>query len=52
MARIRTPRGSPGNPMSAGEIAAKAHALAGCALDGALDEPGRPAAALRGAAGL
>jgi 2-methylcitrate dehydratase PrpD len=52
VARVITPRGSPGNPLGPDEIAAKARALAGSALDGALDDAGRPAAALRGAAGL
>ncbi len=51
-ARVRTPRGSPGNPMSPAALAAKARSLVGDALDGALDDPRRPAQALRGAAGL
>jgi hypothetical protein len=52
LARVLTPRGSPGNPLDAAEIAAKAHALAGGALDGLLDDESRPAKDLRGAAGL
>jgi 2-methylcitrate dehydratase PrpD len=52
LARVRTPRGSPGNPLGPEEVAAKARALAGTALDGALDDLDRPARALRGAAGL
>ncbi len=52
LARVSAPRGSPGNPLDAGALAAKVRALAGDALDGALDDPRRPAGALRGAAGL
>lgn len=52
VARVLTPRGSPGNPLGPEEIAAKARALAGGAFDGALDDVDRPARALRGAAGL
>jgi hypothetical protein len=52
VARVTAPRGSPGNPLTADEIAAKVRALAGGALDGALDDTDRPAAVLRGAAGL
>jgi 2-methylcitrate dehydratase PrpD len=51
-ARITAPRGSPANPLDAAALAAKVRALAGDALDGALDDPQRPAAALLGAAGL
>jgi 2-methylcitrate dehydratase PrpD len=51
-ARITAPRGSPGNPLDAPAIAAKLRSLAGGALDGALDDPARPAAAVAGAAGL
>ena len=52
LARVIAPRGSPGNPLGAKEIAAKVRALAGGALDGALDEPARPAADPASAAGL
>ena len=44
--RVVAPRGSPANPLDAAARAAKVRALAGDALDGALDDPGRPAAEL------
>ena len=40
------PRGSPANPLDEAALAAKVRALAGTALDGALDDPQRPAAEL------
>jgi 2-methylcitrate dehydratase PrpD len=51
-ARVTAPRGSPANPLDSAALAAKVRSLAGAALDGALDDPQRPAAALLGAAGL
>jgi 2-methylcitrate dehydratase PrpD len=51
-AHITAPRGSPANPLDAAALAAKVRALADDALDGALDDPQRPAAALLGAVGL
>jgi 2-methylcitrate dehydratase PrpD len=51
-AQITAPRGSPANPLDAAALAAKVRSLAGDALDGGLDDPGRPVAALLGAAGL
>jgi 2-methylcitrate dehydratase PrpD len=50
--RVGAPHGSPGNPMSPAALAEKVRSLASERLDGALDDPGRPAVALRGAAGL
>jgi 2-methylcitrate dehydratase PrpD len=52
VARVTAPRGSPANPLGATALAAKIRALAGAALDGALDDLRRPAAQLTGAAGL
>jgi 2-methylcitrate dehydratase PrpD len=52
VARITAPRGSPGNPLDAAALSAKVRALAGDALDGALDDPQRPASVLLGAVGL
>jgi 2-methylcitrate dehydratase PrpD len=45
-ARVTAPRGSAANPLDAAALAAKVHALAGDALDGALDDLSRPAAEL------
>ncbi len=50
-ARALAPRGSPANPLDEAALAAKVGALAGTALDGALDDPSRPAAELLAAAG-
>ncbi len=44
--RVTAPRGSPDNPLDAAALAAKVRALAGDALEGALDDPARPAAEL------
>jgi 2-methylcitrate dehydratase PrpD len=52
LARVTAPRGSPANPLDATALAAKVRALAGGALDGALDDLRRPAARLTGAAGF
>ena len=52
VAHVEAALGSPQRPMDASTLAAKVHALAGDALDGALDDPERPAAALLEAAGL
>ncbi len=52
VARITAPRGSPQNPLDGEALDAKVRSLAGSALDGALDDPRRPAQALAGAAGL
>lgn len=52
VARVTAPRGSPSNPLDAPALAAKVRSLAGDVLGGALNEPGRPAAELLGAAGL
>jgi 2-methylcitrate dehydratase PrpD len=52
VARVNAPRGSPSNPLDAAALTAKIRSLAGDALAGALDDPGRPAAELAGAAGL
>ena len=51
-AQITAPRGSPANPLDAAVLAAKVRSLAGDALDGALDDPDRPARSLLGAAGV
>jgi 2-methylcitrate dehydratase PrpD len=45
------PRGSPANPLDERALAEKVRALAGSALDGALDDPSRPAAELLALAG-
>lgn len=45
-ARVAAPRGSPPNPLDAEALAAKVRSLAGDHLDGALDDPARPAAEL------
>jgi 2-methylcitrate dehydratase PrpD len=52
VAHVTAPRGSPANPLDAAALHAKVRELAGDALDGELDDPRRPAAALLGAAGL
>jgi 2-methylcitrate dehydratase PrpD len=44
LAHVRAARGSPSQPLSADELAAKVHALAGERLDGVLDDDDRPAA--------
>ena len=46
VARVAASRGSPERPLSADELAVKVHGLAGTRLDGALDDPARPAAEL------
>ena len=45
-ARVTAPRGSPANPLDGAGLARKHRALAGEALDGALDDLARPAADL------
>jgi len=50
--RVEAAQGSPGRPLSAEAHAAKLEELAGHRLDGALDDPDRPAAELLDAAGL
>lgn len=45
-ARVTAPRGCPANPLDGAALDAKVRALAGDALDGALDEPARDAAGL------
>src|SRR5947209_3756816 len=52
LAHVGAALGSPERPMDAAALAGKVRALAGDALDGALDDLGRPAAALLDAAGL
>jgi hypothetical protein len=51
-ARVTAPLGSPARPMTERQLAAKIRDLAGDRLEGALDDPGRPAADLLEAAGL
>ena len=46
VARVSAPRGSPANPLDAAALAVKVRSLAGDALDGALEDPERPAAEL------
>ncbi|HVF76845.1 MAG TPA: MmgE/PrpD family protein [Solirubrobacteraceae bacterium] len=46
VAHVRHPRGCPANPLGAAALKAKVRALAGNALDGALDDPRRAAADL------
>jgi 2-methylcitrate dehydratase PrpD len=46
LARTTAARGSPGHPLTPGQLAAKVHGLAGTALDGVLDDPGASAATL------
>jgi 2-methylcitrate dehydratase PrpD len=43
VARVEAAVGSPANPMTEDRLASKLRALAGDRLDGALDDPGRPA---------
>ena len=49
---IAGPRGSPAHPATPDDLRAKIAELAGDRLDGALDDPGAPAASLLQAAGL
>ncbi len=51
VSRVTAPRGSPANPLDGDALADKIRALAGDALDGALDDPDRPAATLLDALG-
>ncbi len=51
-ARVRSPLGSPGQPMDAQRLRQKARDLAGDRLDGVLDDPSTPAARVVAAAGL
>jgi 2-methylcitrate dehydratase PrpD len=44
LAHVTAARGSPEHPLTADELAAKRHGLAGGRLDGLLDDPRRPAA--------
>ena len=46
LARVDAARGSPEHPLGAEELRAKVRDLAGVRLDGALDDPARPAAEL------
>jgi 2-methylcitrate dehydratase PrpD len=50
VARVVTALGSPARPLGAERLAAKVRDLAGDRLDGALDDPARPAADVLGAA--
>ena len=50
--RVEAAQGSPGRPLSPMAHAAKLHGLAGDRLDGALDDPERPAVELLALAGL
>jgi 2-methylcitrate dehydratase PrpD len=50
--RVEAALGSPARPMSRTALAAKLRDLAGARLDGALEDPQRPASALLAAAGL
>jgi hypothetical protein len=52
LASVEAAVGSPQNPMTPDRLAAKVAVLAGDRLEGALDDPGRPAAELASAAGL
>ena len=52
LAHVEAALGSPERPMDAPALAAKVRALADDALDGLVDDPERPAAALLEAAGL
>jgi 2-methylcitrate dehydratase PrpD len=52
LAHVHAALGSPERPMDGAALAAKVRALAGDALDGVLDDPERPAAAVLEAAGL
>jgi 2-methylcitrate dehydratase PrpD len=50
--RLDGPRGAPGRPITAAELAGKVSDLAGDRLQGALDDPGTPARYVLQAAGL
>jgi hypothetical protein len=50
--RVEAAQGSPGHPLTPEVHAAKLRDLAGDSLDGALDDPDRPAGELLAAAGL
>jgi 2-methylcitrate dehydratase PrpD len=52
LARVTAALGSPDRPMTAEQLAAKVHDLAGDRLDGVLDDPERPASEVLEAAGL
>jgi hypothetical protein len=52
LARVKEPLGSPGNPMTEERLSQKVRDLAGDRLNGALDDPTRPAAEPAAAAGL
>jgi 2-methylcitrate dehydratase PrpD len=52
LARVEAALGSPARPLSATQLAEKVRSLAGGDLDGALDDPDRPARGLLEAAGL
>jgi 2-methylcitrate dehydratase PrpD len=52
LARVEAALGSPANPMSTNQLAAKLHSLAGDRLDGALDDLERPVDEVLGLAGL
>jgi 2-methylcitrate dehydratase PrpD len=52
LAGVSAALGSPGRPLSAGQLAEKIRSLAGGDLDGALDDPDRPAGDLLEAAGV
>ena len=52
ISRVPCPRGAPSRPAEANDLAAKLADLAGTRLDGILDDPGVPAAAVLDAAGL
>jgi 2-methylcitrate dehydratase PrpD len=52
IARVPCPRGAPSRPAEATDLAAKLADLAGTRLDGILDDPDGPAAAVLDAAGL
>jgi 2-methylcitrate dehydratase PrpD len=52
IARVETALGSPARPMNAAQLQGKVRDLAGHALDGVLDDPGRPAREVADAAGL
>ena len=46
VARVEASRGSPQRPLTAEQLAAKCHLLAGTPLDGILDDPDAPAQTL------
>ena len=52
LARVEWARGSPANPMSEEELAAKFNRLAGARLDGVLDDPARAASEALAASGI